>query len=229
MSNSEAFLNVYRDLEEVLERKYGQRAGVVQLFSKGEGAKYYEELNLFRETRNLLSHHGQIDGQACIVPSDSAVTKICEILEFAKNPPVAMTIATPKNSLSCADDGDNVVSILDIIEKTGFSHIPILNGDGTLKGVFSVSTLFSYVRSNPEGRVKGLKIGDLSEFTPVHRHATEKFSFTTRDASAFELKKLFNHKGPYKRRIVAVFVTTDGTEKGKLLGMITPWDILKAE
>ena len=56
MDICESFLNAYRDLEEVLAVKYGQRAGTVQLFASGEGARYFEELNLFREMRNHFSH-----------------------------------------------------------------------------------------------------------------------------------------------------------------------------
>ena len=81
MDICESFLNAYRDLEEVLAVKYGQRAGTVQMFASGEGAKYFEELNLFREMRNLLSHHGRIDGSPVVLPSEQALEKLLEILD----------------------------------------------------------------------------------------------------------------------------------------------------
>lgn len=63
MDNSERFLNLYRDLEEALGVKYQMRTGAVQHFSAREGSRWSEELNLFREMRNLLSHHGKIGAQ----------------------------------------------------------------------------------------------------------------------------------------------------------------------
>ena len=229
MNTCEAFLNAYRDLEEVLSQKYGHRPGTVQSFAAEDGAKYYEELTVFREMRNLLSHHGKIDGEPPVLPSEASLNKLLEILEYAKNPPVALNIATPREKLYCASGDNDIIQITSIMEKMGYSHIPILNKNGSLFGVFSVGTLFSYMKANATKAIKGLKVSDFSEFTPAHKHTTEKFMFVNKDASAAELKKMFTIKGPYRRRVVAVFVTSDGTQNGKLLGMITPWDVFKTE
>ena len=60
----EKFLNLYRDLEEHLAAEAGgSRSGLVQEFAAKEGSRYREELDVFRETRNLLSHHGKIGGE----------------------------------------------------------------------------------------------------------------------------------------------------------------------
>ncbi len=229
MDTCEAFLNAYRDLEEVLEKRYGQRAGIVQQYASGDGHKYYEELSLFREIRNLLSHHGKIAGQSAVMPSEASLQKLLEILEYAKNPPVALSVATPIESLYCAKESDTVSSTCAIMENRGFSHLPILEKNGSLKGVFSVGTLFTFTLKNPEKTTKDLKIADLWEYTPHYRHTTEKFAFTSPSSPAAELKRLFRHKGPGSRRVASVFVTSNGTEKGKVLGMITPWDLLKIE
>ena len=132
MNNCEAFLNAYRDLEEVLSQKYGHRPGTVQSFAAEEGAKYYEELTVFREMRNLLSHHGQINGEPPVLPSDSSVKKLLEILEYAKHPPIALTIATPRERLYCASGGNDIMQLTAVMEKMGYSHIPILNKNGSL-------------------------------------------------------------------------------------------------
>ena len=42
-----------------------------------------------------------------------------------------------------------------------------------------------------------------------------------------KIKELFNHEGPEVRRVAAVFVTQNGKKNTALLGMITPWDIMK--
>jgi len=229
MDTCEAFLNAYRDLEEVLAVKYGQKAGTVQLFASREGAKYFEELNLFREMRNLLSHHGRVDGEHAVLPSEASLKKLLEILDFAKNPPMALSVATPRSSLLSATFNDNLDRLLRIMEKRGYSHIPVLNARGSLFGVFSVGTLFAFARANPKSAVYGLSIKDLSAFLPPEKHTTENFAFVTPDATLYDLKQLFSLAGPYHRRIVAVFVTKNGTKSSELLGMITPWDVFKSE
>lgn len=229
MDICESFLNAYRDLEEVLAVKYGQKLGTIQLYSSGEGAKYFEELNLFREMRNLLSHHGRIDGSPVVLPSEQALNKLLEILEYAKNPPMALSLSTPKDSLSCARLSDGVSTIVDVMERKGYSHIPVLTKRGGIFGVFSVGTLFSYAKNEPQGSLKGLTLRDLSEYLPPERHTTEKFAFVGPDATLYNIKELFRVHGPNHRRIVAVFVTEDGKQSSPLLGMITPWDVFKAE
>ena len=224
----EEFLNLYRDLEEHLAAEAGgSRTGLVQDFAKGEGSRYREELDVFRETRNLLSHHGKIDGQYIVEPSEAALVKLAEILEFAKNPPVAMMAAVPTRELFCADYEDSVTKIAEAMEKKGFSHVPVLDGRGILVGVFSVGTLFTFLRSGTDKDVRQLKIGDLGEFIRPERHSTEQFAFVDRNASCYQIKKLFNHEGPEVRRVAAVFVTQNGKRNTPLLGMITPWDIMK--
>lgn len=229
MDTCEAFLNAYRDLEEVLGVKYGQKSGTVQLFASREGSRYFEELNLFREMRNLLSHHGRVDGQHAVLPSEASLAKLLEILEFAKHPPMALSIATPKDSLMCASFGDSLDRILNVMEKRGYSHIPVLSGKGSLYGVFSVGTLFAFTKANPDRAIKGLTVGDLKEFLPVEKHTTEKFDFVGPEAALWDIKEKFRLTGPYHRRTVALFVTENAVGSGKLLGMITPWDVFRAD
>jgi len=125
MDNSERFLNLYRDLEEVLGVKYQTRSGAIQHFGAREGARWQEELNLFREMRNLLSHHGKIEQQAPMQPSEPSIRILEEILEYAKHPPAALSIATLTDQLYCADGGELVTDLLEEMEQRGFSHIPV--------------------------------------------------------------------------------------------------------
>ncbi len=224
----EEFLNLYRDLEEHLAAKArGSRAGLVQEFAAREGGRYREELDVFREMRNLLSHHGQIDGEYIVEPSVPAVEKMREIVEYAKNPPAAMQAAVPTSEILCADFDDSVAKLAEIMEKRGFSHVPVIDGRGILAGVFSVGTLFTFLRSGTYKDIRQLKIGDLREVIRPERHSTEQFAFVDRNATCYRIKEIFNHEGPSVRRVAAVFVTQNGKQNSPVLGMITPWDIIK--
>lgn len=229
MDNSERFLNLYRDLEEVLGVKYQMRTGAVQHFSAGEGNRWQEELNLFREMRNLLSHHGKIDEQAPVEPSEPSIRVLEEILEYAKHPPAALSIATRTDKLYCAKGNELVTDLLENMEQRGFSHIPVVDEKRRLTGVFSVGSLFAYTRSKPEQPVAGLRVRDMGAVLPPQRHVMEKFYFVDREASCYEIKKLFQKREAGSRRVAAVFVTVSGDEKSPIMGMITPWDVLRAE
>ncbi len=135
MDNSERFLNLYRDLEEVLGVKYQTRSGAIQHFGAKEGARWQEELNLFREMRNLLSHHGKIEKEAPMQPSEPSIRILEEILEYAKHPPAALSIATLTDQLYCADGSELVTDLLEEMEQRGFSHIPVVDEKRRLTGV----------------------------------------------------------------------------------------------
>ncbi len=222
------FLDLYRELEECLAaREGGSRTGLVQDFASAEGRRYREDLEVFRATRNLLSHHGKIDGEYIVAPSEAAVRRMREILDFAKNPPVAMTAAVSVEEMFLAGYEDQVAEIAGIMDKRGFSHAPVIDERGVLVGVFSVSTFFTYLRQGNAQNVKQLKIGDLRDVIKVENHTTEQFAFVDRNASCYKIEELFRSEGPDVRRVAAVFVTSNGKKNGKLLGMITPWDIIK--
>lgn len=224
---SESFLDLYRELEEALAVKYGSRSGLIQIFANGEGWRWREELNLFRETRNLLSHHARLDGEPPVSPSPAAVNKLREIVTYVQNPPRALSVCTRTSGLFVTDGGDSVTDLLAVMDKRGYSHIPVLK-NGRLQGVFSVGTLFAYAKSYPDRGVKGLLVSDMSAFLPPEKHTTEQFCFASAEDTSYDIRCKFSQGGPFCRRVAAVFVTEGGTEEGKLLGMITPWDIIRS-
>lgn len=229
MKPGELFLNTYRDLEELLCAKYGMRSGAVQEFAAREGKRYSEDLNLCRDIRNLLSHHAEVDGSDAVIPSEAVQRRLEEILAYAKDPPRALSVSTRLENLFRAEPEDKVSYLTDAMERRGYSHVPVLDKEHRLTGVFSVSTLFSYAKRHPDFSFKELTVGDMADCLPPESHATEKFGFVDRDAGLGEIRDSFKSNGPSSRRVAAVFVTSDGTAGGKVLGMITPWDIIKKE
>ena len=230
MSYCEEFLNLYRDLEECLAaRAGGSRTGLVQDFANKEGQRFREDLDVFRETRNLLSHHGKIDGQYIVEPSEAAIAQLRRIVEFAKNPPVATEAAVLYDNLFKADYRDKVSWVAEKMESFGFSHVPVVDADKRLAGVFSTGTLFSLLRSGEQRSASILRLGDISEILKPENHLTEQYAFVDSNATCYRIKKLFNSEGPDVRRVAAVFVTDNGKKSGKLIGMITPWDIIRQD
>ena len=175
----------------------------------------------------MLSHHAQIGGEDIFQPSDSVVDVMREILDSVKNPPVAVKTMTPFDALMKCSMTDHVIWLIRRMNAQGFSHVPIVSS-GYLVGVFSTATVFSYLEKYGEKSITGeTEISEFSEFFPVEAHITESYRFCAPDASYYNIKKFFEATSPDRRRVVAVFVTRDGTENSKLLGIITPWDMLR--
>ncbi len=233
MTPSEEFLDLYKNIEETLQLRYQSKANkrvgnpIMRFMDTPEGKRFKEELNLCREVRNLLSHHARFDGEDAVQPSQKLIDFLARLLRYLENPPNAATIATPLHALLRARKDDSLVSLLNRMEERGFSHVPVLE-DNRLYGVLSVGTMFSYVKKNPDEPLgHDATVGRLWELLPVEQHINERFAFVSPDCPYESLRAYFNEGGPKKKRLAALFVTKNGQSDSALIGMMTPWDLLR--
>ncbi len=224
------FLYRYKELEEFLTARYDREnrhtSSAVYTFAHSrEGAPFREDLDLCREIRNLLSHRSDIDGEPIVEPASGLIEVLDKVLSYVKQPPRIIEYATPAKDLLQTSLKSKVYELMRFMEKRGYSHVPVVQ-NGTLIGVFSVSTLFSYQLSYPDRTLrKDALLGDLAEFLPISCHCSETFHFLSPDATFLDAQEAFEVVTRGKR-LAAIFLTQDGTPKGKLLGMVTPWDVL---
>lgn len=228
---ADEFLNLYRTLEELLGEKYGDKTRygsvVMQFINDRDGRQFKDRLNLCREIRNLLSHHPEIDGERIVEPSQAMIDTLKDVISYIKRPPMALDFATTYENLLKVSPHQKVLPVMKKMEQRGFSHVPVID-DGRFIGVFSVGTIFMYITSSFQiSESDDMEIGDFSEFLPFEAHSTERFSFMPKTATAIDLEAAFEQPSKRSRRLAAVFITDSGSKSDPLLGMITPWDILR--
>lgn len=233
MSQYTEFMDLYRQLEEVLTQRYSESgrksSGVVMDFiNDDEGAPYRDDLNVCREVRNLLSHHASIEGEPIVEPSAKLVQVLKEVIAYVKRPMSIMEFATPKDKLMITHMDQNALRVMREMKKRGFSHLPVFRG-GEFAGVFSISSVFSYILEDKAVN-KRTTIGDFGHLLELDHHTAERFEFVSRRANYWDVRDLFERRsgGPNKR-LAAVFVTENGKFGERLLGMLTPWDVIGQE
>ena len=69
-------------------------------------------------------------------------------------------------------------------------------------------------------------IDNFRELLPPDRHENERFLFMTKDATIFKVRNEFEKRSQRSKRLAAVFITDNGSIGGRILGMLTPWDII---
>ena len=111
------------------------------------------------------------------------------------------------------------------MQRMGFSHIPVVS-EGEFIGVFSISTVFSYALKY--GITEELTIGDFAEFLPPDKHENERFKFMHKDVSLFEVRSEFEKKPFRSKKLAVIFLTENGTPNSKIIGLLTPWDVINA-
>ena len=232
MSNVREFLDLYNELERLLKKKYRKTdrrhpSLMMRFENEPEGRRRRDELELCRETRNLLSHSPLVDGEELVSPSDRLLDVLREIIAEVKNPPTARTICTPTEKLLLCTGRERVSDVIRAMREHGYSHVPILE-DGVLDGVFSAGTLLACLAEGTETYGADSLVADFARFLPPNVQRQESYRFAPPTATYYELKDEFEPKGPHKARVAAIFVTSDGTPRGRVMGMITPWDMIRA-
>ena len=228
---ADEFLNAYRELEEALNNKYGtdeKKFGspIVRFISEKESMPFRENLDIRREIRNFLSHHSEVGGERIIQPSEYMIRFLGEVTDFINQPPLALEFATLFADILKTTLSQKVQTVMKKMERQGFSHVPVIDG-GECVGVFSVSTIFTYSLTYGLTSLRDdMIISDFGEMLDFDKHSAERFRFFDRNASIYDVRNEFEHKSRGSKRLAAVFITDNGSSKGRILGMLTPWDII---
>lgn len=230
-ARADDFLQQYRVLEELLTKKYADSrrhsSVVMDFLNDVESQPYREEMDLCREVRNLLTHRSSMEGEMLIEPSQALVDMLREIVAYVKRPPLAMDFATPIGSVLFTDLEQPALPLMRQMDDRGYSHVPVLDKDGRFYGVFSKTSVFSYVLQwkDPVLNEK-TTIYHFRKFLPVNKHHNERFLFMDEGTTLMDVKAEFESHSERSRRLVAIFITKGGEEGGPLMGLLTPWDVL---
>lgn len=231
-SNSERFLMIYRALEGALEKRYAGRrmsssSVVMEYLHDPDSNPYRTELDLCREIRNLLSHNADKDGRPVVEPSDDIIDTLREIHNHVLRPRAALDYGTPGEKIMFAHPNDLARDVMRSMLRRGFSHVPVRER-GRLIGVFSAGSLFMHLEKNGLNAADDdLRIGELKDALDFGDDRNEKYMFLPEDATLLTAKDAFEKRAERNNRLAVVFITRDGTRNSEILGMLTPWDVLK--
>lgn len=115
-----------------------------------------------------------------------------------------------------------------VMRERGFTHVPILDDNGAVIGVFDENSVFTYIADEKIVSIDdGLKFSDIQKHLSIEGREMEEFIFVKADSYVVELERLVENAFLKGRRIELALVTASGSPKEKLRGIITPFDIIK--
>lgn len=229
---AERFLNLYRVLEGLLEKRYaGKRTSsgsvVMEYLHDADSLPCRADLDMCREIRNLLSHNADEDGQPVIEPSEAVVRLLDDIVEYVRRPRLAVECGTRRDDITFAHPNDSALDVARHMLRMGYSHVPVRDKTGFV-GVFSASSLMRYTADvGFEALDDSLRVGDLKRYLEVRDDRDERYAFLGPDATLPAVRAAFEAPRERNHRLAAVFITEDGTQSTRILAMLTPWDIIK--
>lgn len=231
LSNAERFLQKYRILEGMLEKRYeGEKVSspsvIIEYIRDADSEPVRTDLDLLREIRNILSHNACDDGSAVVEPSAEILGRLDEVIDYVNAPRTADRFGTPAERILSAHPNDHALSVMRNMLKNGYSHVPVCDRSGVV-GVFSTHSVFEYLAQHGfDALSENARIADLKEYICCDRTSGERYMFVPADTSIVSVRRAFQRQTERNRRLSCVFVTADGKQDQKLICMLTPWDAL---
>ena len=218
--------NKFEDLVRIKYKVKDEEGAFYILSNQKEYKKFEKDINLIRKIRNLLSHgECKIEGKTAIEINENIIEKLKEIISLLENPPlVASRYIT---EMFVVDLEEKLENLIKTMNEKKISHVPVLDKDKKLVGVFSENTIFSKLSEDEIIEIgKEYKVKDYEKYIKLENHSSEYFDFIKRNEELASAQNLFNKSIKKDKKLVMLFVTENGKKTEKILGIITPWDLL---
>lgn len=218
--------NKFEDLVRIKYKVKDEEGAFYILSNQREYKKFEKDINLIRKIRNLLSHgECKVEGKTAIEINENIIEKLKEIISLLENPPlVASRYIT---EMFVVDLEEKLENLIKAMNEKKISHVPVLDKDKKLVGVFSENTIFSKLSEDEIIEIgKEYKVKDYEKYIKLENHSSEYFDFIKRNEELASAQNLFNKSIKKDKKLVMLFVTENGKKTEKILGIITPWDLL---
>ena len=190
-------------------------------------AHYKDELLLMADIRNILVHETYLEGDInpIVLPSDKLIERYRAMYERITRPPLALDeVAVKGEEIFSVSMDDHVLWAMKRMIQRGYSHAPLLE-DKRVVGVFSEYSIFAYLAHEGRSLDPDLRIRTLQDGLELSRYKPERYRFTGPEASVYDVESMFSQTLQSGGRLAVVFITADGTKAGRLLGMVTAFNI----
>lgn len=234
IERGERFLAAYNLIERAMQRRAGDpgsKEGFRRLVDHLSGSdwtvkRWRDDLIEFAELRNAIVHERVSPGYLIAVPLEDTVERIERIASLMDRPPLVYPRFRREVVALRADDPAR--KVLNALHETGYSQYPVYQQDQYV-GLITDGGIARWLAAwlNGRGREAGadpldLTVGEVlkSEKNP------DRARFISRQATIYQAESLFAGATGDKWRLAALLITETGNPKEKLLGIITPFDIL---
>lgn len=186
-----------------------------------------QTLKSHAQLRNAIIHNSDSRAQPIAEPHDHIVREYESLVERILRPPKADEHWIPKSDIFTAVSSDNVVAAMKEMFTKRYSHVPILE-EGVVVGVFSEWTPLEIVNDKGELLVDDSQVfSEFTRWTDLDSDSNrEAVRFAKRDSLLDEIREMIDRDIKERIRVGMVLFTEHGRRDERLLGLITPWELL---
>lgn len=232
MKNSDRFLTAFNRIDHRLKEIVGAKSFMpfYRLVdqSKAKNAlvrKYEDDLRSFADLRNAIVHHRVSMEYVIAEPHDAMVQKI-ENVDATLARPTHVGKMFRKQVLTFQVN-ESLHKVLKVIHNRQYTQFPIYDGKN-FKGLLTTVGITNWFA---ERVYQGKRTRKMPTMGDILKHEKRKVSykFISRYATVYEAEEIFKHGVEKGKRYEALLITEHGRKEQRLIGMITPLDIMKVE
>lgn len=229
---TEKFLDLYRQFERLGRKRFNdapENAPVVTRLANLPLLKdLKDDIEYCRVVRNFLVHTPKVKDMYPVIPSDDMVEIMQKCVNRLVSPVKAMDYSIRLKNMFTANLDTKLTFVTDYMNANGFTHVPILDDDKRIIGVFSDNAIYTYICEKGCLNITDeTVIGDINEYLTLYKHSHEYFAFMKSDVYLYEIMDLFTIDVKSMKKLAVIFFTKNGKANEPVDGMITPYSLLR--
>ncbi len=233
MRNSERFILAYnaitKELEKMLKiKKYVPFHQLLEMAKKKNGVidHYLNDLRDITYLRNAIVHDKNYPEIAIAEPHTHIVEKLEHILKEIQKPQKVIPLF--EKEVKTLNGTSTLSEVLHLMKSYSYTQFPAFDDNGFL-GLITDRSIVRWMAQNIDEIEVKIRKEDIKVFDILSPQTHKKnVIFVNKDQNIFDIQQKFlNHRDKYLTRLEAVLITETGDPLEKLLGIITPFDLLK--
>ena len=228
--NSDRFISAYNRIDQEMKSIIGSSDHhsffrLIDMAKKKSAVirRHEADLREFGDLRNAIVHHRTSVEYVIAEPHDDVVAKMEEIEQALMHPNSVGEIF--RRDVLTFQLGDSLSYALKIIREKKFNQFPVYLGS-EFKGLVTPVGITAFLASNLREDTISLRKTTLEDIL-VHENKRDNHRFISGDTSAYVAEEMFKTELTRGHRLEALLITEDGAASSDLLGIVTPFDILK--
>ncbi|MGE7674972.1 CBS domain-containing protein [Lysinibacillus sp. NPDC094403] len=187
--------------------------------------KYEDDLRSYADLRNAIVHHHTSLEYVIAEPHLDVVERI-EYIDTTLAKPTLVGQMFRKKVLAF-QERDSLKHVLKVIRHRKFTQFPVYHKD-QFKGLVTTVGITNWLATMMEGDQIPKKIPTIHDIL-MHEKNRVNYKFVSRYITIYEAEEIFKQGVERGRRFEALLITEHGKPHQKLIGIVTPLDIVKID
>ncbi|RUL47793.1 CBS domain-containing protein [Lysinibacillus antri] len=187
--------------------------------------KYEDDLRSFADLRNAIVHH-RTSMEFVIAEPHSKIVNRIEHIDHTLAKPKLVGQVFQKKVLSLQTT-DSLKYALNIIRQKKFTQFPVFEGPH-FRGLVTTVGITNWLATTIAGSHASITMPTLHDILH-HEKNRVNYKFISRYITIYDAEEIFKQGVERGKRFEALLITEHGKPHQKLLGIVTPIDIMKVD